>query len=118
MEVPEADALEADESGDDREQPACAGQVIPIVADDQEERRAEEQYAEGPEDESHPARAGGFFGIAGEDLVPLAGLQDALFVPELGFLRQPFAETLGEGHGGRMVHPGVQGEGEGGRGYR
>jgi hypothetical protein len=48
----------------------------------------------------------------------LAGLEDALFVPELGFLRQPFAEALGEGHGGRMGNLGMRGEGEGGGGYR
>ena len=77
-------------------------------------RRAEEQHPEGAEHEGHAAGAGFFHRIAGENLVPLAGLQDALFVPELGFLRQPFAEALGEGHGGTMRGWACGGEGEGG----
>ena len=76
-------------------------------------RAAEEQHAEGTQHEGHAAYAAFFLRIAGEDLVPLSGLQDALFLPELGFFRQPFAEALWEGHGGRMGNLGTRGEGEG-----
>ena len=112
--IPEADALQEGDAGDHHREPAAAGEVGPVMPHHEHHRRAEEQHPEGAEHEGHAAGAGFFLGIAGENLVPLAGLQDALFVPELGFLRQPFAEALGEGHGGKMENLGTRGEGEGG----
>ena len=86
------------------------------MADDEEERRTQQEHAKGAQDEGHATGDGFFLRIAGEDLVPLAGLQDALFLPELGFFREPSAEAFGEEHGGMMRGRVGGGEGEGGLG--
>ena len=102
---------------DDRErrehdgQLAFAGEVGPVVADDEEERGAKEQYCKRAEREGEGTGVGAFLWVTVQDAFPLAGIDEAIGVPGGGFLGQPFTETFREGHGGKDKEEGGWGEG-------
>ena len=73
--IPKPDALEADETAENRGQAPRARKVIPVMSNDKKERRAEQQYAKGAQGEGEATAGDIFFGVAGENLVPLSGGQ-------------------------------------------
>ena len=96
----EPGALDDRERREDDGQLAFAGEVGPVMADDEEDGCPEEHDRQRAQREGEGAGVGGFFGVASENPFALLGADEAVGVPGGRFLGQPFAETFGEGHGG------------------
>ena len=94
---------------DDRErrehdgQLTFAGEVGPVMANDEEDGCPEEHDRQRAQGESEGTGVGGFFWVACQDAFTLTGIDEAIRIPSRRFLGQPFAETFGEGHEGKIA---------------